>query len=105
MIFIKYQIMLKQFNQKHFQKVEYHQSNMKDKLNQQHVQMMHLILKMQIKMLKKGGKSVSFGSDAHDIARIGDKRDEVIEMLKRIGFRSVTVPYRGAVMEHIEVEI
>ena len=52
-----------------------------------------------------GGKSVSFGSDAHDIARIGDKRDEVIEMLKRIGFRSVTVPYRGAVMEHIEVEI
>ncbi len=49
-----------------------------------------------------GGRKVSFGSDAHGVERIGDKRDEVVTMLKRIGFEYVTVPFRG---EHIKVEI
>lgn len=49
-----------------------------------------------------GGRKVSFGSDAHSIERIGDKRDEVVENLKRIGFTYVTVPFRG---EHIKVEL
>jgi histidinol-phosphatase (PHP family) len=49
-----------------------------------------------------GGRKISFGSDAHDIVRIADKRDEVMEMLKKIGFTHVTVPCRG---EHIKVEI
>ncbi len=49
-----------------------------------------------------GGRKVSFGSDAHFIERIADKRDEVTEMLKRIGFTHITVPFRG---EHIEVEV
>ena len=49
-----------------------------------------------------GGRKVSFGSDAHDISRIGDKWNEVAAMLKRIGFTHVTVPCRG---EHIKVEL
>ena len=49
-----------------------------------------------------GGRKVSFGSDAHFIERIADKRDEVVEMLKRIGFEYLTVPFKG---EHIKVEL
>ncbi len=49
-----------------------------------------------------GGRKVSFGSDAHFIERIGDKREEVLAMLKSIGFTHLTVPFRG---EHIEVEL
>ena len=49
-----------------------------------------------------GGRKVSFGSDAHLVARIADKRDEVVAMLKKIGFTYITVPFRG---EHIKVEI
>ena len=49
-----------------------------------------------------GGRKVSFGSDAHFKERIADKRDEVVEMLKKIGFTHITVPFRG---EHIKVEI
>ena len=49
-----------------------------------------------------GGRKVSFGSDAHFIERIADKRDEVVAMLKEIGFTYITVPFRG---EHIKVEI
>ena len=49
-----------------------------------------------------GGRKVSFGSDAHFIERIADKREEVTAMLKRIGFTYVTVPFKG---EHIEVKI
>ena len=49
-----------------------------------------------------GGRKVSFGSDAHFVARIGDKREEVVAMLKEIGFTYITVPFRG---EHIKVEI
>ena len=49
-----------------------------------------------------GGRKVSFGSDAHLVERIADKREEVTEMLKKIGFTYVTVPFRG---EHIKVEL
>lgn len=49
-----------------------------------------------------GGRKISFGSDAHDIFRVADKRDEVVELLKKIGFTYITVPCRG---EHIKVEI
>ena len=49
-----------------------------------------------------GGRKVSFGSDAHDTLRIADKRAEVVEMLKGIGFTYLIVPCRG---EHIKVEI
>lgn len=49
-----------------------------------------------------GGRKVSFGSDSHFPERILDKWDEVVEMLKRIGFTYLTVPCRG---EHIKVEI
>ena len=49
-----------------------------------------------------GGRKVSFGSDAHFVGRIADKRGEVVEMLKKIGFEYVTVPFRG---EHIEVKL
>ena len=49
-----------------------------------------------------GGRKVSFGSDAHSVERIADKREEVVENLKRIGFTYITVPFRG---EHIKVEI
>ena len=49
-----------------------------------------------------GGRKISYGSDAHFKARIGDKREEVVAMLKSIGFTYLTVPYRG---EHIKVEL
>ena len=49
-----------------------------------------------------GGRKVSFGSDAHFKERIADKREEVVDMLKRIGFTHITVPFRG---EHIKVEL
>lgn len=49
-----------------------------------------------------GGRKVSFGSDAHDVTRIADKRAEIVEMLKKIGFTYIIVPCRG---EHIKVEI
>lgn len=49
-----------------------------------------------------GGRKISFGSDAHGVDRLADKRAEVGEMLKEIGFTYVTVPCRG---EHIKVEL
>ena len=49
-----------------------------------------------------GGRKISFGSDTHSTARIADKRAELMEMLKEIGFTYITVPCRG---EHIKVEI
>ncbi len=49
-----------------------------------------------------GGRKISYGSDAHDTARIADKREEVVKMLKEIGFRYLTIPCKG---EHIKVEI
>ena len=48
-----------------------------------------------------GGRKVSFGSDAHWMERIADKYEEVVAMLKKIGFTYFTVPFRG---EHIKVE-
>ena len=41
-----------------------------------------------------GGRAVSFASDAHDTARIGDKYDLVCKALKKIGFTHFTVPYK-----------
>lgn len=49
-----------------------------------------------------GGRKVSFGSDAHFAERIADKREEIVSMLKGIGFEYITVPFRG---EHIKVEL
>ncbi len=49
-----------------------------------------------------GGRKISFGSDAHDEERIMDKREEIVLMLREIGFTHLTVPFRG---EHIEVEL
>lgn len=49
-----------------------------------------------------GGRKISFGSDTHSVERIADKREEVVNLLKEIGFTYITVPCRG---EHIKVEI
>lgn len=42
-----------------------------------------------------GGRLVSFASDAHDTARVGEKRQTVADALKRIGFTEIAVPVRG----------
>ncbi len=49
-----------------------------------------------------GGRKVSYGSDAHFTARIGDKWEETVALLKEIGFTHLTVPFKG---EYIEVKI
>ncbi len=49
-----------------------------------------------------GGRKVSYGSDAHETARIADKREETVNMLKEIGFTYLTVPFKG---EHLKVEL
>ncbi len=49
-----------------------------------------------------GGRNISYGSDAHGVERICDKREEVAAMLKDIGFTHLTVPFRG---EYIKVEL
>jgi histidinol-phosphatase (PHP family) len=49
-----------------------------------------------------GGRKVSFGSDAHFTSRILEKRKEIVEALKQMGFTYITVPFKG---EHIKVEI
>ena len=49
-----------------------------------------------------GGRKISYASDAHFVSRIADKREEVVALLKEIGFTYVTVPCKG---EHIKVEI
>ena len=49
-----------------------------------------------------GGRRVSFASDAHDVSRVLDKREKVVDALKKIGFSCVTVPRRG---EYISVEL
>ncbi len=49
-----------------------------------------------------GGRNISYGSDAHAVERIGDKFDEVVEMLKEIGFTHLTVPFRG---EHVKIPL
>ncbi len=47
-----------------------------------------------------GGRKISYGSDAHNVGRIADGREEVVQMLKEIGFTYLTVPFKG---EHIKV--
>lgn len=42
-----------------------------------------------------GGRKVSFGSDAHDVSRVGEKRGLVCEALKKTGFTHLTVPCKG----------
>ncbi len=42
-----------------------------------------------------GGRYISFASDAHDVTRVGEKRELVCQALKSIGFTDLTVPYRG----------
>ena len=49
-----------------------------------------------------GGRKISFGSDTHFKERILDKRETIVEALKKIGFTYITVPFKG---EHIKVEI
>jgi histidinol-phosphatase (PHP family) len=49
-----------------------------------------------------GGRNICFGSDAHYQERILDKWDEVVALVKRIGFTHWTVPCRG---EYIKVEL
>lgn len=49
-----------------------------------------------------GGRNISFGSDAHETARLTDKFEEVVRLLKKIGFTHFTVPCKG---EYIKVEM
>ena len=49
-----------------------------------------------------GGRKISFGSDAHFVERIMEKRELALNILKKIGFTYLTVPCKG---EHIKVEI
>lgn len=49
-----------------------------------------------------GGRKISFGSDAHNIDRIADKRDLVCKALRTIGFTHITVPCKG---KHIQISL
>ena len=49
-----------------------------------------------------GGRKISFGSDAHFKERILDKWEQIVGLVKEIGFTYFTVPCRG---EHIKVEL
>ena len=49
-----------------------------------------------------GGRQVSYASDAHSKQSVLRGREQVVEMLKQIGFTYVTVPCKG---EYIKVEI
>jgi len=49
-----------------------------------------------------GGRMVSYASDAHSTDKIANNRDEVVALLKAIGFTHITVPCKG---EYIKVEI
>lgn len=49
-----------------------------------------------------GGRKISFASDAHNVERIMEKREQIVTLLKEIGFTYITVPCKG---EHIKVEI
>lgn len=49
-----------------------------------------------------GGRKVSFASDAHNTERILEKREQIVALLKEIGFTYITVPCKN---EHIKVEI
>ncbi len=49
-----------------------------------------------------GGRKISYGSDAHSVERIADKREQAVALLKEIGFTHLTVPFRG---EEIKVRL
>lgn len=49
-----------------------------------------------------GGREISFASDAHDTARIGEKYELVCAALRKIGFPCLTVPCRG---EHLHLPL
>ena len=49
-----------------------------------------------------GGRNISYGSDTHGRARICDKREQAVGVLKEIGFTHLCVPCRG---EYIKVEL
>lgn len=49
-----------------------------------------------------GGRNISFGSDAHLTERIADKRERVTALAASIGFRYMTIPFRG---EYIKTEL
>jgi histidinol-phosphatase (PHP family) len=55
-----------------------------------------------IRYYELGGRLVSFGSDAHNVERVIDKREEVVAALKKIGFEYITLPKRG---EYLKIEI
>lgn len=49
-----------------------------------------------------GGRKISFGSDAHVPERIAEKREEIVGVLREIGFTHLTIPCRG---EHFQIEL
>jgi len=49
-----------------------------------------------------GGRKVSYASDAHQAQSLLRGREQIVALLKEIGFTYITVPFKG---EHIKVEI
>lgn len=49
-----------------------------------------------------GGRLISYGSDAHEVGRIAEKRELIVKTLKEIGFTHLTLPFRG---EYIKLEL
>lgn len=49
-----------------------------------------------------GGRKISYASDAHQTSSILRGREQIVALLKEIGFTYLTVPCRG---EHIKVEL
>jgi len=50
---------------------------------------------------KLGGRKVSFGSDTHTSQRLLDKREQIVKILKNIGFDHFTIPINK---KHIDFE-
>ena len=49
-----------------------------------------------------GGRKISYASDAHSTEHVARRREEIVKILKEIGFTYLTVPCRG---EHIKVDL
>ncbi len=49
-----------------------------------------------------GGRSISYGSDAHAVENIAKGREEAMRLLRDIGFTHLTLPCKG---EYVKVEI
>lgn len=49
-----------------------------------------------------GGRMISYASDAHLTAKVAFRRDEVVEYLKKVGFKYLTIPYKK---NYIQVQI